>query len=46
MVAPHSVIFTEFLQMVNIATYINTTVIIITEVFLRRKHSCGFIFAK
>ena len=37
MVAPHSVIFTEFLQMVNIATYINTTVIIITEVFFKKK---------
>ena len=27
MVAPHAIIFIEFLQMVKIANYINTTVI-------------------
>ena len=30
MVAPHAIIFIEFLQMVKIENYINTTVIIIT----------------
>ena len=30
MVAPHAIIFIEFLQMVKIANYVDTTVIIIT----------------
>ena len=34
MVAPHAIIFIEFLQLVKITNYINTTVIITTNIIL------------